>query len=209
MKKIDVNKIMQEVICSDDDDKRRYWFESKYEQVPSLTPVQKGSFGSCCVRDVLQSDDCVVEKISDQGDLLIKYLRALQENKKSEVKLATNTAFPDKKGETRVTLWWNQIRPNQEGWSLLHLVAVFPNKVVIWEIPREDFEELLNSESEIFNGLSHKGTDELVAIKLTKNSQTDTVKLLDKYIIYDEDKTCNLSLIKEPQEKNNTTRTAA
>ena len=199
---IDMKEILSKVYRKDTDDKSSYWDGTRYDEVRSRTPKQKGHIGEYIVKQILEDCGRKVEIIDDQGDLLI------DSEVKSEVKYSTQSGHPTKKGKLRIKLWWNQIRPNQPEWGLLHLVAVFPESLVVWEIPRADFEDLLRSESPIFDGLSHKGTDEMVSISLTKNSKTDTYKLLDKYLIF-KDGICNHSQTKEHQEKNSTIQTAA
>ena len=141
-----------------------------------LLPLQqtnnqhKGSFGTYVVKQVLEQNGVTCKVISDRGDLETSKGR-------SEVKCA----FSSHTG-AGFQLWWNQVRPQQDGWQLLHLVGFTPDSIMVWELTREQFLSL----GDVFVKNGHVSGEEdgsLKEVKVRKNSKTDTVALLNCYLI--------------------------
>ena len=140
-----------------------------------LLPLQqtvnqhKGSFGTYVVKQVLEAQGETCSVISDRGDLDTTKGR-------SEVK----AAFASYTGHGW-QLWWNQVRPEQEGWELLHLVGFMADQVLVWELTKEQF---LALEEVVSDGhVTGDADGALKEVKLRKNSKTDTSLVLSPYLI--------------------------
>jgi hypothetical protein len=102
------------------------------------------------------------------------------DGRKSEVKTALVSYKFNKNGYVNETLWWNQIRPLQSGWELLHLVALYPDKVCIWEFDRDN--GLMLAEST--GGCEHTGQGDekgLLAVQIDKKKTKTNFDLLGNY----------------------------
>ena len=140
---------------------KKGWEKSKLSTLPNQTPQFKGSLGTKIVNQLIPNSKI----ISDEGDLLIG-------DQKSEVKTALfNT-------KTKA-LWWNQIRPKQSGWTMLHLVAIYPDSIVVYEFTRSQAENLFLDPELSKSG--HVGTEELLEIKCVVNTKRNTLTKLTKY----------------------------
>ncbi len=137
------------------------WQGSKLETLPNQTPQYKGSLGTKIVHQLIPQSKI----ISDEGDLLIG-------DKKSEVKTALyNTRTK--------SLWWNQIRPKQAGWSLIHFVAIYPDKIEVYEVQREVAEIMFKDP--VLSKPGHVGTEELIEVKVVTNSRRNTLDYFKTY----------------------------
>jgi hypothetical protein len=149
---------------------KKGWENSPLAPLTEVNNQNKGSFGTHVVKAVLEAsgESCTI--ISDKGDLDAT-------NGRSEVKAAfasyTNTS---------VSLWWNQVRPAQGGWSRLHLVGFFADKVMVWEMTKDEF--LALDDTIVTDGhVTGDADGALKEVKVRKNSKTDTISLLDEYLI--------------------------
>ncbi len=149
---------------------KKGWESSPLAPLTEVNNQNKGSFGTYVVKAVLEANGETCQVISDRGDLEATKGR-------SEVKAAfasyTNTS---------VALWWNQVRPSQGGWSRLHLVGFFSNMVMVWEMSKEEFMSL--DDSIVTDGhVTGDADGALKEVKVKKNTKTDTIALLNDYLI--------------------------
>jgi len=152
---------------------KKGWGNSPLKNLPNCTPQFKGNLGTVLIRQYFEQKGVSTEKISDEGDLIVG-------GRKSEVKTALVSYKFNQSGYVNETLWWNQIRPLQSGWELLHLVAVYPDKVCIWEFDRDN--GLMLAEST--GGCEHTGQGEekgLLAVQIDKKKTKTNFDLLGKY----------------------------
>ena len=160
------------------------WFGKRYENAKKkITNGQKGHLGTRIVKKILQSDGHEVEKIHDEGDLRIN-------GEHSEVKFCMADINKLKNGFITESLWWNQIRPQQEKWTTLCLVAMYPDFVRVYLITREQyFDVLKNMPGIVKGGHTSKGgerTDEVLEqISIVKNTAQNQISLLNEFIIYE------------------------
>ena len=150
---------------------KKGWEGSLLLPLTQVTNQHKGSFGTYVVKQVLEflyGITCTV--ISDRGDLDTSKGR-------SEVKCA----FASYTSGTSEEFWWNQVRPKQEGWEYLHLVGFARDRVLVWELTREQFLSLGNIVGE--GHVEGEGAGTLKEVKVKRNSRTDTISLLDSYLI--------------------------
>jgi hypothetical protein len=111
--------------------------------------------------------------INDQGD--IEFRRPGEVTwSRDEVKTASaSMTYRKKDGGYTKECWFNQIRPNQEAWTAVTLVAVFPAYYQIYRMSRKEyFENRLLGTAGITPG--HTGTDELDQIKLLDNTRKNS-----------------------------------
>lgn len=149
---------------------KRGWEDSPLAPLTEVNNQNKGSFGTYVVKAVLEAKGETCQVISDRGDLEAT-------NGRSEVK----AAFASYTG-TSVALWWNQVRPSQGGWSRLHLVGFFANMVMVWEMSKEEF--LALDETIVTDGhVTGDADGALKEVKVRRNTKTDTIALLDQYLI--------------------------
>jgi len=149
---------------------KRGWTDSPLAPLTEVNNQNKGSFGTHVVKAVLENDGHVCEIISDKGDLETTKGR-------SEVK----AAFASYKGNT-TALWWNQVRPAQGGWSLLHLVGFFADRVVVWELTKSEF--LALDERIVTDGhVTGDADGALKEVKVRRSGRTDTIALLNEYML--------------------------
>ena len=146
------------------------WQDSPLLPLQQTVNQHKGSFGTYVVKQVLEAEGVTCKVISDKGDLDTSKGR-------SEVK----AAFADYKGQG-YQLWWNQVRPEQGGWTLLHLVGFCADKVLVWELTKEQF---LSLPSELVSDghVTGEAAGGLKQVKVRENSQTNTTQLLAPYLI--------------------------
>ncbi len=146
------------------------WLNSRNESFRHLdTPQDKGTVGVKLYMAHLLSRGYEVEIVSDQGD--IRYRKPGGAWIKDEVKTASASIKVLKSGDWSSYHWFNQVRPNQEGWDGVTLVSVWPNHTEIYRLSREDY---LRSKMIGSAGISsgHTGTEELDQVKLISNSNT-------------------------------------
>jgi len=146
------------------------WETSPLLPLQQTVNQHKGSFGTYVVKQVLEAQGETCKVISDKGDLDTTKGR-------SEVK----AAFADYKGKG-YQLWWNQVRPEQGGWSLLHLVGFFADKVLVWELTKEQFFSL-PSELVGDGHVTGEAPGALKEVKVRENSKSNTTQLLAPYLI--------------------------
>lgn len=80
----------------------------------------------------------------------------------SEIRTSFATFHQNKK-----TFWFNQIRPNINNWSHIHLVCVHPEKIEVYQFSKEECLSLCEDTS----GLDHVGQEgDLLAIQVTTES---------------------------------------
>ena len=149
---------------------KKGWEGSPLAPLTQVNNQNKGSFGTYVVKAVLEEAGEICKVVSDRGDLEATKGR-------SEVKAAfasyTNTS---------VALWWNQVRPAQGGWSRLHLVGFFADKVMVWEMSKDEF--LALDETIVTDGhVTGDADGALKEVKVRKNTKTDTISLLNDYLI--------------------------
>lgn len=145
------------------------WKGSKNEFFRKLaTPQCKGKLGVLAYVAFLSAYGYVVEEISDEGDVL--YKRPNGPWQKDEVKTASGV-FSWRKKEKKYSRkhWFNQIRPTQESWDNIVLVAVCPNKYEIYKMSRHDY--FVNRKKGLAGiAPGHTGTSELDKVLLVDNS---------------------------------------
>jgi hypothetical protein len=147
----------------------KVWLGSKHEGFIKLNNQTKGKSGVFLVSEYLKSlgNECRI--VSDKGDL--EY-RLNDKNKwiKAEVKTATA-----KLTNSSESLWFNQVRVKQDGWTQLFLVGVYPDHFRIWSKERGEFVQNMHTLTSV-NVLSHIGQGEdpaLKGVKLLRNSKKD------------------------------------
>ena len=151
-------------------DVKRGWENSPLLPLQQTVNQHKGSFGTYVVKQVLEAQGHSCEVISDKGDLETTKGR-------SEVKAAFASY-----GARGFQLWWNQVRPAQGGWTLLHLVGFLADKVMVWEMTKDEF--LALDERLVTDGhVTGDADGALKQVKVGKNSRTDTVALLSEYLV--------------------------
>jgi hypothetical protein len=149
---------------------KKGWEGSPLVSITRLNNQHKGSLGTSVVKQVMEAAGETCKVISDRGDLDTSKGR-------SEVKFATAT-YTSNSSES---FWWNQVRPKQEGWDYLHLVGFARDRVLVWELTKEEF---LSLGSVVGDGhVEGEGAGTLKEVKVVKNSRTDTIALLDEYLI--------------------------
>lgn len=150
------------------------WQGSKHELWFRNNNQAKGSHGSYAYKKFLENLGYEVRIISDEGDLEYKKTND-QKWIKSEVKAAKSDLkkLNRPKGFITESLWFNQIRPKQSGWDEIVLVGFYPNHVKIWRKSRKDWDDSYRNLTSTNNVLSHKGTEELSAVSLKKNTKID------------------------------------
>ena len=122
------------------------------------------------VKQVLESPGESCQVISDKGDLATSKGR-------SEVKAAFASYGP-----AGYALWWNQVRPAQGGWTLLHLVAFMADQIMVWELTKDEFLSL-GSEVVSDGHVTGDADGALKEVKVRKNSKTDTTALLAPFLV--------------------------
>ena len=158
------------------------WTGSEHENWERLGRGQdKGAIGTEIVMDFLRDEwGCEVSKISDEGDIMLINERG--EEERMEVKTATSKLKPHVRTDfVNVELWFNQIRPKQKGWSWLALVGVYPNHIRIWIMSRKDWDRKHKLLKSIRPG--HTGTEDLMEVRLIKNTKTNTFLEWDEYLV--------------------------
>ena len=149
---------------------KKGWEGSPLVSITRLNNQHKGSLGTSVVKQVMEAAGETCKVISDRGDLDTSKGR-------SEVKFATAT-YTSNSSES---FWWNQVRPKQEGWEYLHLVGICRDRVMVWELTKEQFMSLTDIVGD--GHVEGDSGDTLKEIKVTKNSKTDTVSLLSPFLI--------------------------
>ena len=145
------------------------WRGSKHEQWFNNNNSSKGSHGTFCYKQFLESEGNEVEIISDEGDL--RYRKGPHSKwVKTEVKASKVDLKTLKSGLINEQLWFNQLRPLQKGWDEIVLVGCYPNHIRIWRKSRTDWDKQCDRLDSTQKVLEHIGTDELRAVLLTKNS---------------------------------------
>lgn len=145
------------------------WKGSKNEFFKKLkTPQLKGKLGVLVYVEFLKSSGCIVEEVSDEGDVL--YRKPNGPWQKDEVKTAA-AAYTWRKKDQKFskTCWFNQIRPNQESWDNVVLVSVYPEKYEIYRMSRRDY---FSNRNRGLAGIApgHTGTKDLDKVVLVDNS---------------------------------------
>lgn len=152
---------------------KKGWEGSPMQNVPNCTPQFKGNLGTHFIRQYFEGHGIETQKISDEGDLIVA-------GKKGEVKTALVSYEFLKSGKVNESLWWNQIRPLQSGWENLYLVAVYPDRIRIWEFDRDNGLKLAESTG----GCEHTGQGQekgLLAVQIDKKQKKSNYDLLEKY----------------------------
>ena len=157
-------------VLNEQDKKNNPWFGSLNENFKNLpTPQAKGKVGVLAFQKFLQQSGCKTRLVNDQGDIEYK-LPNTTDWIRDEVKTAS-ASFKYRKRDNSFSTehWFNQIRPNQESWHGVTLVAVYPYHYEIYRKSREEyFQSRIIGASGITPG--HTGTDELDQVKLVDNT---------------------------------------
>jgi len=171
---INAQQLISEGLTKDPSD---FWSGSLHEDWNNLpTPQVKGSIGSKIYKQFLEQSGYEVEIISDEGD--IRYRTSPEDEWiVDEVKAAKATLKLRKTdGAVNEQLWFNQIRPGQQGWQNIVLVGIYPNHIRIWRKDRETWDTTYKSLDSVSNGLKHTGQtgeEQLEQVTLKKNSNKD------------------------------------
>ena len=159
---------------------KRGWENSPLRELPAQTPQFKGSLGTKIIKELMEEKGYTAKVISDRGDL--EYTKD-GKTFRSEVKTACAAFKFNKAGNVSgESFWWNQIRPDQEGWTHLHLVALHPEYVMVYEFNRENAEALVKDEE--IGGDGHTTGDAeggLKKVVVKKNTRSDNFNRLDIY----------------------------
>ncbi len=168
---------------SDQEVQNNPWLGSPNEKFKFLpTPQAKGKVGVLAYQDFLEKLGIETRLVNDQGDIEFKDPDS-GTWVKDEVKTASATMVFRKKDEQYTTKhWFNQIRPRQEAWQGVTLVAVFPSNYKIYRMKRDDY---LNRRVAGGAGITpgHTGTDELDQVLLVDNSRYNSYN--DWELIYE------------------------
>ena len=150
---------------------KKGWEDSPLRPLEETHNQKKGSYGTQIVKAVLEAKGETCKIISSEGDLETSH-------GKSEVKCA----FAVYASRLSEAFWWNQVRPRQEGWSRLHLVGIARDRIMVWELTKEEFNAL--GDKIVKNGHTEgESAGTLKEVKVTRNSRTDTISLFDQYLI--------------------------
>jgi len=169
---IDTKQLIAEGMTVDSND---LWIGSLHEDWNNLpTPQIKGTIGTKIYKQLLEQSGYQVEIISDEGD--IRYRKTESDTwTVDEVKAAKATLKVRKKDKgTNEQLWFNQIRPGQQGWQNIVLVGIYPNHVRIWRMDRKTWDSSYETLKSVAHGLKHTGQtgdDQLEQVTLLKNSK--------------------------------------
>jgi len=147
------------------------WEQSLLKDLPNINNQAKGKLGVEVVMQLLQIEGHDCKSISNEGDLQFGEY-------KSEVKTSLAKYHQYKNGEMGYGLWWNQIRLMQDGWTHLHLVAVFADKIDVYEYTRKECEFLVSLP---IGGLGHvtgEAEGGLYKVSCKKSLSKDTSELL-------------------------------
>lgn len=149
----------------------KLWDGSKHKNWDKVNSVRKGAIGTKVYKKYLESLGYEVKIVSNEGDLMYRHPLWTYWIR-SEVKASKAELTFTKRGFLTEKLWFNQIRPKQEGWDEVTLVGIYPNHIRIWRKTRKEWDaEFLTMNST--GGLSHIGTDDLKGIELVKNTRRD------------------------------------
>ncbi len=164
-----VQKYTSQVTREQIDTTKNPWLNSKNEKFKNLsTPQAKGRVGVLLYKHFLEKlCGKKVRMVNDQGD--IEFLNSSGEWVKDEVKTASATLKYRKKDKNFTKEhWFNQIRPNQESWNGVVLIAIFPT---YFQIYRMDRDEYFSNRAVRAAGITpgHTGTDDLDQVKLVDN----------------------------------------
>lgn len=145
------------------------WKGSRNEFFKKLkTPQLKGKLGVLVYVEFLKRSGCIVEEVSDEGDVLYRTPDGLWQ--KDEVKTAA-AAFTWRKKDQKYSKqhWFNQVRPNQKSWNNIVLIAVDPDKYQIYKMSRQDY---FTNKNMGLAGIApgHTGTNDLDKVVLVDNS---------------------------------------
>ena len=156
-------------------DSNDLWMGSLHEDWNNLpTPQVKGSIGSKIYKEFLEQSGYHVEIISDEGD--IRYRKTELDNWTVDEVKAAKATLKVRKTDNGINeqLWFNQIRPGQQGWQNIVLVGVYPNHIRIWRMDRKTWDSSYKTLKSVAHGLKHTGQtgdDQLEQVTLLKNSK--------------------------------------
>ena len=169
---INAKQLITEGMATDSSD---LWTSSLHEDWNNLpTPQIKGTIGTKIYKQFLEQSGYQVEIISDEGD--IRYRKTeLDDWTVDEVKAAKAT-LKVRKTDNGINeqLWFNQIRPGQQGWQNIVLVGVYPNHIRIWRMDRKTWDSSYKTLKSVAHGLKHTGQtgdEQLEQVTLLKNSK--------------------------------------
>jgi hypothetical protein len=169
---INTKQLIAEGMTVDSND---LWLGSLHEDWNNLpTPQVKGSIGSKIYKEFLEQSGYHVEIISDQGD--IRYRKTELDNWTVDEVKAAKATLKVRKTDNGINeqLWFNQIRPGQQGWQNIVLVGVYPNHIRIWRMDRKTWDSSYKTLKSVAHGLKHTGQtgdDQLEQVTLLKNSK--------------------------------------
>tara|TARA_R110000772_G_C13265672_1_gene435776 strand:+ start:72 stop:647 length:576 start_codon:yes stop_codon:yes gene_type:complete len=169
---INTKQLIAEGMTVDSND---LWMGSLHEDWNNLpTPQVKGSIGSKIYKEFLEQSGYHVEIISDEGD--IRYRKTELDNWTVDEVKAAKATLKVRKTDNGINeqLWFNQIRPGQQGWQNIVLVGVYPNHIRIWRMDRKTWDSSYKTLKSVAHGLKHTGQtgdDQLEQVTLLKNSK--------------------------------------
>ena len=169
---INTKQLIAEGMTVDSND---LWMGSLHEDWNHLpTPQVKGSIGSKIYKEFLEQSGYHVEIISDEGD--IRYRKTELDNWTVDEVKAAKATLKVRKTDNGINeqLWFNQIRPGQQGWQNIVLVGVYPNHIRIWRMDRKTWDSSYKTLKSVAHGLKHTGQtgdDQLEQVTLLKNSK--------------------------------------
>lgn len=141
------------------------WDDSPYQNFPKLSNQTKEKYHKRIVSEYYENFGHEVMEINDHGDLYNITL-----SHKEELKVATVT------GVARHKIWYNQIREDQK-YDFLNLMAVFPNRIMVWRIPKSDIDHTI-----LESGTSANGDDrKQIVIYVNRDKNTDTITSVDDF----------------------------
>ena len=148
-------------------DKHKLWKGSKLLKFANFNNQKKGKFGVLLVKSLYEEGGHEVQEINDEGDLMVDGDRWEVKTAKADVELKKRTGIVNEE------LWFNQIRPKQEGWIKVALVGIYPEGIKIWVKSRKEFLDKVATMSSTSSCLTHVGTEDLAGVLLKKNSKRD------------------------------------
>lgn len=164
-----LNEITKKVIEESGNQSDNPWLNSRNYTFKTLSkPQDKGKVGVILYKQYLEQLKCETKIVSDEGDIM--YHTSDRGWVKDEVKTASATMKLRKRDNKYTTEhWFNQIRPSQDSWQGIVLVAVFPSYYQIYRMNREEY---FRNRSIGAAGIApgHTGTDELDQVFLVDNT---------------------------------------
>ena len=132
---------------SESNDSCSNFTNSKFERLARSSPQNKGKKGSEIVKQFYGSRGIAVTLINDRGDSITHKETGDERNEEKTSKLSLQNQFH-----------WNQIRPNEPDWDVVHLIGISPDNIYLWRFTRQEILSIVKD--------GHKGTNDLKEVKI-------------------------------------------